>query len=33
MGYIDTDQLLRLAAPLMKSGYGEYLVGLPRYSL
>ncbi len=33
MGYIDTDQLLRLAAPLMKSGYGEYLVGLPRYAL
>jgi glucose-1-phosphate thymidylyltransferase len=33
MGYIDTDQLLRLAEPLMKSGYGEYLIGLPRYAL
>jgi glucose-1-phosphate thymidylyltransferase len=33
MGYIDTDRLLRLAEPLMKSGYGEYLVGLPTYSL
>jgi glucose-1-phosphate thymidylyltransferase len=26
MGYIDKDQLLKLAQPLMKSGYGEYLV-------
>jgi glucose-1-phosphate thymidylyltransferase len=25
MGYIDTEQLLRLAEPLSKSGYGEYL--------
>ncbi|MFD2743015.1 MULTISPECIES: glucose-1-phosphate thymidylyltransferase RfbA [Sphingobacterium] len=25
MGYIDGDQLLRLAEPLVKSGYGEYL--------
>ncbi len=25
MGYIDTEQVLRLAAPLAKSGYGEYL--------
>jgi glucose-1-phosphate thymidylyltransferase len=28
MGFIDKDQLLRLADPLMKSGYGEYLVSL-----
>lgn len=28
MGYIDTAQLLRLAEPLMKSGYGLYLTGL-----
>ncbi len=25
MGYIDRDQLLQLAGPLVKSGYGEYL--------
>ena len=25
MGYIDTDKLLAIAEPLMKSGYGEYL--------
>ena len=25
MGYIDKDQLLKLAEPLLKSGYGEYL--------
>lgn len=25
MGYIDAEQLLKLAAPLAKSGYGEYL--------
>ena len=25
MGFIDTDQLLQLAKPLMKSGYGDYL--------
>ena len=25
MGFIDADQVLRLAAPLAKSGYGEYL--------
>ena len=29
MGYIDDDQLLRLAEPLTRSGYGEYLLGLP----
>lgn len=26
MGYIDSEQLSRLAAPLVKSGYGEYLL-------
>jgi glucose-1-phosphate thymidylyltransferase len=25
MGYIDREQLLKLAEPLVKSGYGEYL--------
>lgn len=28
MGYIDAEQLLRLAEPLKKSGYGHYLTGL-----
>ena len=28
MGFIDTNQLLRLAKPLMKSGYGDYLCDL-----
>jgi glucose-1-phosphate thymidylyltransferase len=28
MGYINTDQLLQLAQPLLKSGYGKYLEGL-----
>lgn len=28
MGYIDSEQLLRLAGPLQKSGYGDYLVRL-----
>jgi glucose-1-phosphate thymidylyltransferase len=28
LGLIDTEQLLRLAEPLRKSGYGEYLVNL-----
>lgn len=28
MGYIDAEQLLHLAEPLMKSGYGLYLTGL-----
>ena len=28
MGYIDAEQLQRLAQPLAKSGYGEYLLGL-----
>ncbi len=29
-GWIDQEQLLRLAEPLRKSGYGEYLAGLVR---
>lgn len=29
-GYIDTEALARLAEPLRKSGYGEYLLGLLR---
>ena len=29
-GFIDEEQLLALAAPLRKSGYGEYLAKLPR---
>lgn len=28
-GWIDTEQLLRLAEPLRKSGYGRYLLSLP----
>lgn len=28
-GYIDTEQLLALAHPLAKTGYGEYLLALP----
>lgn len=28
MGFIDTNQLKKLAAPLLKSGYGQYLLGL-----
>jgi glucose-1-phosphate thymidylyltransferase len=30
-GWIDRDQVLRLAQPLIKSGYGDYLVNLLRY--
>jgi glucose-1-phosphate thymidylyltransferase len=30
MGYIDAEQVLRLADPLKKSGYGEYLLALIR---
>jgi len=26
MGYIDAEQLEKLAAPLVKSGYGSYLL-------
>lgn len=32
MGYISREQLLALAAPLEKSGYGTYLRNLPDYS-
>lgn len=32
MGYIDRAQLLKLAEPLEKSGYGIYLRSLPAYS-
>ena len=28
MGYIDADQLREIAAPLVKSGYGKYLMEL-----
>ena len=28
MGYIDADQVQRLAEPLAKSGYGQYLMRL-----
>lgn len=28
MKFINTDQLLQIASPLIKSGYGEYLMGL-----
>ena len=28
MGFIDADQLRRIAEPLLKSGYGDYLMGL-----
>jgi glucose-1-phosphate thymidylyltransferase len=28
MGYIDRDQLIRLAEPLEKSGYGQYLIDI-----
>jgi glucose-1-phosphate thymidylyltransferase len=27
-GFIDTEQLVKLAQPLAKSGYGEYLMRL-----
>jgi len=28
LGYIDAEQLRKLAAPLMKNGYGEYLMAV-----
>ena len=28
MGYINDEQLSQLAKPLLKSGYGNYLIGL-----
>ena len=30
MGFIDADQLRNLASPLLKSGYGEYLLRILR---
>ena len=33
LGLIDAEQLLRLAEPLKKSGYGDYLIKLLRHSL
>jgi glucose-1-phosphate thymidylyltransferase len=32
-GFINDDQLKQLAEPLRKSGYGEYLIGLLKFSL
>lgn len=32
-GYIDTEQLLKLAAPLSKTGYGSYLQALAEHSV
>jgi len=29
--WIDTEQLMKLAEPLKKNGYGQYLAGLPRH--
>ena len=31
MGYIDEQQLQTIAEPLIKSGYGKYLLNLPKY--
>lgn len=31
MGYINNEQLLTLAEPLLKSGYGKYLSGITKY--
>ena len=31
MGYIDGDQLERLARPLIKNGYGQYLMDILKY--
>ena len=33
MGFIDAEQMRRLAEPLAKSGYGEYLLALLREGL
>jgi glucose-1-phosphate thymidylyltransferase len=33
MGYIDRKQLLEITKPLMKSGYGEYLMGIAKEDL
>ena len=32
MGYIDAEQLLKLAEPLSKNEYGQYLQNLAKYS-
>jgi glucose-1-phosphate thymidylyltransferase len=32
-GFITDEQLKQLAEPLRKSGYGEYLLGLLKFSL
>ncbi len=29
MGFIDAEQLQKIATPLVKSGYGKYLMNLP----
>jgi glucose-1-phosphate thymidylyltransferase len=31
MGYISSDQLEKLARPLMNNGYGQYLMDILRY--
>jgi glucose-1-phosphate thymidylyltransferase len=31
MGYIDANQLEKLARPLMKNGYGQYLMDILHY--
>ena len=31
MGYIDADQVARLARPLMKNGYGQYLSDMLKF--
>ena len=33
MGYIDSHQVEKLAAPLMKSGYGQYLMNMLQYDI
>lgn len=33
LGYIDREQLLRLAEPMKKNGYGQYLLNLPEVKL
>ncbi len=33
MGYIDANQVEKLAHPLVKSGYGQYLMNMLRYEV
>ena len=33
MGYIDAEKLKEIAAPLIKSGYGDYLMNILKESL